>query len=59
MPETAVKVVIVAIACVSPDEESGRPISQFTQREIADEAVKRNIVDSISVSRVGAFLKSG
>lgn len=50
---------IVAIACENPDEDSGRPISQFTQREIADEAVKRQIVDRISTSRVGAFLKSG
>jgi len=50
---------IVAIACENPDEESGRPISQFTQCEIADEAVKRKIVISISTSRVGAFLKSG
>jgi putative transposase len=50
---------IVAIACEDPDAESGRPISQYTQREIADEAVKRKIVDSISTSRVGAFLKSG
>ncbi len=49
---------IVAIACEDPDDQSERPISQFSQREIADEAVKRNIVPSISRSRVGAFLKS-
>ncbi len=49
---------MIAIACESP-EESGRPISIWTPREIADEAVKRNIVDTISPSRVRAFLKSG
>jgi hypothetical protein len=50
---------IVALACEDPDDEAERPISQFTLREIADEAVKRNIVPSISRSRVSAFLKSG
>lgn len=50
---------IVSIACENPDEDSGRPISQFTQREIADEAVKRKIVDRISTSCVASFLKSG
>ncbi len=50
---------IVAIACEEPDAESERPISQWTRREIADEAVRREIVSSISASRVGAFLKSG
>ena len=50
---------IVALACEDPDDESQRPISQFTHREIADEAVKRKIVPSISKSQVGVFLKSG
>ena len=50
---------IVAIACEGPDAESERPISQWTHREIADEAIRREIVPSISTSRVGAFLKSG
>ncbi len=50
---------IVAIACEDPDGESERPISQFSHREIADEAVKRNIVPSISQSCVSTFLKSG
>lgn len=49
---------IVAIAC-EPPEQSGRPISTWTQREIAEEAVKRNIVESISPRRVGDFLKQG
>lgn len=50
---------IVALACEEPDDMSERPISHFTQREIADEAVKRGIVDKISMSRVHVFLKSG
>lgn len=50
---------IVAIGCENPDEESERPISQFTVREIADEAVKREIVPRISRTQVWTFLKSG
>lgn len=50
---------IVAIACENPDQEAERPISQFTAREIADEAVKRKIVPSISRTTVWSFLKSG
>lgn len=49
---------IVAIACESPDQESERPISPFTAREIAAEAVKREIVPSISRTTVWSFLKS-
>ena len=50
---------IVAIACENPDQEAERPISQFTAREIADEAIKRKIVPSISRTTVWSFLKSG
>ena len=50
---------IVAMACENPDQESERPISQFTAREIADEAVRREIVPSISRTTVRSFLKSG
>ena len=50
---------IIAIACEPPDAQSERPISHWTHREVADEAVRRNVVPSISTSRVGAFLKSG
>ena len=49
---------IVAIACENPNEQSERPISQFTAREIASEAVKRKIVPSISRTTVWSFLKS-
>lgn len=47
---------IVALACESPDL-SNRPISKWTHRELRDEAVKRQIVPSISVAQVGRYLK--
>ncbi len=47
---------IVAIACESP-EKSDRPISHWTPLELADEAVKRGIVETISPRSVGRFLK--
>lgn len=50
---------IVALACEEPDEKSERPIAQWTHQEIAEEAIKRDIVPTISASRVRAFLKSG
>ena len=49
---------IMAIAC-EPPESSGRPISHWTPREIAAEAIKRGIVETISERHVGRFLKSG
>jgi putative transposase len=49
---------IMALACESP-EVSGRPISHWTPRELADEAIKRGIVERISERHVGRFLKSG
>lgn len=36
---------------------SGRPVSEWTLSELADEIQKRAIVDSISRSQVGSFLK--
>ena len=50
-------VLIISIACEKP-EASGRPISKWTNREIADEAVKRQIVTKISASHVGRILRS-
>ncbi|MCY7328543.1 MAG: helix-turn-helix domain-containing protein [Saprospiraceae bacterium] len=47
---------IVGIALEAPSA-SGRPISEWTPREIADEAAKRGIVKSISKSQVRVFLK--
>lgn len=47
---------IVAVACESP-EGSGRPVTHWTPTELADEVIKRGIVDSISSRSVGRFLK--
>jgi putative transposase len=49
---------IIALAC-EPPAASGRPISHWTPRELADEARKRGIVKTISERHVGRFLKSG
>jgi len=47
---------IIAIACEDP-RASGYAVSHWTPQEIAREAVKRNIVESISPRQVGRFLK--
>jgi transposase len=47
---------VVAMTCEKPSE-SERPISQWSQREIADEAMKRGLVPNISQRSVGRFLK--
>ncbi len=49
---------IIAVAC-EPPGDSGRPISQWTPRELADEAVARGIVKRISARTVGRFLVPG
>jgi putative transposase len=49
---------LMALAC-EPPERSGRPISHWTPRELADEAIKRGIVETISPRHVGRFLKGG
>jgi putative transposase len=49
---------IIAVSCEQP-AESQRPISHWTPSELADEVVKRQIVESISQASVGRFLKSG
>lgn len=48
---------IMAIAC-EPPELSGRPVTEWTHAELADEAVKRGIVSSISASQVGRYLRA-
>ena len=45
-----------ALAC-EPPEKSGRPISQWTGRELAAEMMKRNIVDTISPRHAARLLK--
>ncbi len=47
---------IMALACEMP-EESQRPVSSWTPRELANEAVKRGIVKEISPRTIGRFLK--
>jgi putative transposase len=49
---------IVALACEAP-EKSELPLSHWSQSELAREAVRRGIVDSISHGSVGRFLKRG
>jgi transposase len=47
---------ILALACELP-EQSGRPITHWTYKELADEAKKRGIVASISPAQVGRYLR--
>ena len=49
---------IEKMACEKP-EKSGRPISQWTGREIADEIVQRGILASISPRHAARLLKKG
>jgi len=47
---------IIALACEEP-KDSDLPISQWSQSEVARQAVKRGIVASISHGSVGRFFK--
>jgi transposase len=47
---------IIAIACQQPTE-CDREVSHWTSRELADEAIKQGIVESISTSTVGRLLR--
>ena len=47
---------IMSLAC-EPPEQSNLPLSHWSQSELAREAVRRGIVDSISHGSVGRFLK--
>ncbi len=49
---------IIALACEAP-ERAGRPISQWTGREIADEFKRRGIVAQISGRHAARLLKRG
>ena len=49
---------ITALACEKP-EQSERPISQWSGREIADEVMKRGIVAQISPRHAARLLKRG
>jgi putative transposase len=49
---------LMALAC-EPPEQSGRPISPWPPRALADEAVNRQIVERLSPRHGGRVLKSG
>lgn len=49
---------IMAMAC-EVAEDSGRPVTHWTARELADEAHQRGIVESISARHVSRLLKRG
>src|SRR4029453_16977978 len=49
---------IVAVACEDP-ADSGRPVSHWTPREVAEEVRQRGIAETISTRSVGRFLTSG
>lgn len=48
---------LVALACESP-EVYGRPMTHWTPRELAEEAMKQGIVSSISVRHTGRLLNA-
>jgi len=49
---------IIALAC-TPPKDCEVELSHWTTTALAKEAIKRNIVDSISPASVGRFLKRG
>lgn len=49
---------IVALACVAP-QETGRPISQWSGQDLADEAVSRGIVARLSPRHAARLLQRG
>jgi putative transposase len=49
---------VVALACEAP-QRAGRPISQWTAREISDEVVERGILPKISPRHAARLLKKG
>ncbi len=49
---------IIALACEVP-AKSGRPISQWTGREVADEIMNRGIVEQLSPRHARRLLKRG
>lgn len=47
---------LIGVAC-EPPEESDRPVTSWTGRELADEVRKRGLIDSISASHVNRILR--
>jgi putative transposase len=49
---------IIALACTLP-ETTGRPISQWTGRELADAIIEQGILETISPRHAGRLVKKG
>ena len=49
---------IMSLACEAPSQ-SGRPISQWTSRELADEIIQQGIVERISPRHAARLLERG
>jgi putative transposase len=49
---------IVALACEKP-EESGYPVTHWTPKELRAEAIRREVVEDISIRHLDRFLKGG
>ena len=49
---------IINLACRSP-EQLGRPVTAWTPRELADEAIAQGLVATVSPRTVGRFLRCG
>jgi len=49
---------VVALACVAP-ATSGRPISQWTNQELANEITTRGIIETISPRHAARLVKRG
>ncbi len=48
----------IAVACEHP-QESGRPVTHWTPRELTDEVIKRGVVETISPRHMGRLLREG
>lgn len=57
MTYTAEQYCQILQVALEPPSESGRPINDWGNRELADEVNKREICKKISASQVGRFLK--
>jgi len=47
---------LIALSCEKP-EDHGRPITHWTHKELAQEAIKQGIVETISANHLGRLLK--
>lgn len=48
---------ILAVAC-EPPEQSGRPSTHWTRNELREEVITRGLVENISASQVGRYLRA-